>query len=654
MEPANSSAKKQIWIIEQTAWKSSKGARPPMPLAGGYLKAVVLTDEELRVRYDVRTFSFAGYESIPELSAELFEQNLPDILAFSVLGWNIRTAEQLSGIYRQLKPDGWVIWGGSHVSWQGDRVLRRTAEVDVIVNGEGELTWADLLRRIATDVNRHDLENVLGISYRCVDGSIRTTENRPRIMNLDEIPSPFLTGALKLSDDSGQPLYDEALIETNRGCPYSCSFCYWGGAVGQRVRRFSTTRLAKEMEMLAKAGYVRLSLCDANFGMLPDDEQFLEICIEMKKKYGYPQYFFTSWAKNKSKTFHRILSRMISARLISTFNVALQTLTEPALELMNRKNMRINQWESLVEQLERDGLDLYAELIWGTPGDDYNSFLSSYDKLAASVPQVAVYPLLIMPNTEYAQKKKELGLVTFQNSTHDFELVLSHPTMSAATNRKMHRFLFWARIFGEQAYFRHVWKPIRELAGVTQSQFILSFDRWIDGSSYKVARQLIELRSEVQSRLETNEELLDQALRILYWEPVMDELLLQWWDETMTIEIPEKHRPFLRDVFRLDLVTRPRYRKISETDEPQPTNTVKQSNRERVRGVRFSHDVLSYLDDKHHLDSSERVPIQETVYDVIFLFLFEPEQRLFYEARNKMYFGRVRKSSPTKTKDATT
>jgi len=101
----------------------------------------------------------------------------------------------------------------------------------------------------------------------------------------------------------------------------------------------------------------------------------------------------------------------------------------------------------------------------------------------------------------------------------------------------------------------------------------------------------------------------------------------------------------------LDLVTRPRYRKISETDEPQPTNTVKQSSRERVRGVRFSHDVLSYLDDDHNLDSSEIVPIQETVYDVIFLFLFEPEQRLFYEARNKMYFGRIRKSSQPNTKN---
>ena len=50
---------------------------------------------------------------------------------------------------------------------------------------------------------------------------------------------PFLTGAIPMVDAAGNFLYDVGMLETNRGCPYSCSFCYWGGATGQKVRSFS-------------------------------------------------------------------------------------------------------------------------------------------------------------------------------------------------------------------------------------------------------------------------------------------------------------------------------------------------------------------------------------------------------------------------------
>jgi len=78
----------------------------------------------------------------------------------------------------------------------------------------------------------------------------------------------------------------------------------------------------------------------------------------------------------------------------------------------------------------------------------------------------------------------------------------------------MQRFLFWARLFGEQAYFRSIWAPLRELANITQSQLILFFDGWIDRSLHEVSGKLKRIRRDVQARLETDEELLDQALRI--------------------------------------------------------------------------------------------------------------------------------------------
>src|SRR4051812_21983512 len=94
--------KQKIWIVEQSAWRKSHGARPSMPLAAGYLKAMVLADPELDSAFGVRIFSFGGYESMPQLIHEVFSAEPPPVFRFPGLGWNMRTAERLAAVYRQL------------------------------------------------------------------------------------------------------------------------------------------------------------------------------------------------------------------------------------------------------------------------------------------------------------------------------------------------------------------------------------------------------------------------------------------------------------------------------------------------------------------------------------------------------------------------
>src|SRR5262249_35607263 len=155
-------------------------------------------------------------------------------------------------------------------------VFRMFPEVDVIVNGEGELVFRDLLTAHLDGVSSQDLGDIAGISYRDQKGEVQTTPERPRLENLDIIPSPVLTGAIELTDTAGRFRYDVALMETNRGCPYKCSFCYWGGAVGQRVKAFGRERLRAELEVFGRLQVHTVALCDANFGLLPIDEEFVD------------------------------------------------------------------------------------------------------------------------------------------------------------------------------------------------------------------------------------------------------------------------------------------------------------------------------------------------------------------------------------------
>ena len=119
--------------------------------------------------------------------------------------------------------------------------------------GRASLSFETSFRPIWEGSARHEFDHIPGISFQR-DGRVVTTPERARIANLDDIPSPFLEGILPFRDKYGKAIYDVALLETNRGCPYSCAFCYWGGAIGQKVRAFSRERLREELESLRPGG----------------------------------------------------------------------------------------------------------------------------------------------------------------------------------------------------------------------------------------------------------------------------------------------------------------------------------------------------------------------------------------------------------------
>lgn len=524
-----------------------------MPLAAGYLKAVAMADADIRQEMDVEILNLSGGLSTNAIVQRVLGAGIPDVLALSVFGWNLPTFGFIAETFRQLNPDGLVIFGGTHVAHQAERIFRIYPEVDIIVNGEGEFVFRDLLRAFLGNGRAADLSGITGISYHRGDGEIQTTAPRDRIEDLDSIPSPVLTGAIDVCDERGQFRYDVALMETNRGCPYRCSFCYWGGAIGQRIRCFSRERLQEELELFGYHKVHTVVLCDANFGLIKNDALFLEDLIKTREKYGYPRSLESSWAKNKSKVFFDIVRRMKQVGLRSSFTLALQTMNPETLKSMQRTNMGINEWEGLLDWLADEGFDAYAELIWGAPGETSESFLAGYDTLARHASRIATYPLLILPNTEYQKRRDDFGLVTVRGDRDDFEYVVAHNEMTIQENQEMQRFLFWARTVGENSIFRHIWAPLREMVGLSQSQVLLSMAEWFDRSDAPAAEPLKTDRPQLM----VDAGAVSDALLHIYSDPEVQPLFQAWWDDEIAPLTPHHLRAPLSELFAYDQITRP-------------------------------------------------------------------------------------------------
>ncbi len=602
--------KVRVSLVHQGVWKMNTLS---MPLSLGYIKATAYADTGIRSAADIQICTFRGSASASEIIRTLLSHDPPDILGFSVCGWNLYRFAAVAEAYRQIRPDGWIVFGGPHVANQAARLCRLYPDVDVVVNGEGEFIFRDILEAYLGGGDKSQLDHIPGISFQR-DGCVHTTPQRDRIANLDDIPSPFLAGILPFRDGSGRAIYDVALLETNRGCPYKCSFCYWGGAIGQKVRAFSRERLREELELFARERVESIALCDANLGMLPGDEVFVDDVIRVKERYGYPLNIEASWAKHKGERFYKIVRQMKQAGLKSSFTLALQSLDEKALEYMQRKNMKLNEFEDLAVWMRAEGLNTYAELIWGLPGETSDTFIEGYDRISEHVSQIATYPLLVLPNTDFDQNRERYGLVTMRHEDSDFEYVISHPDMTIEENARMHQFLFWARVVAENTIFRNIWVPLRKLASIKQSQVLKSLDEWAGRQTDEVVRGIWECRQEMVRTMDSSRT--QRGTRYFYYVHALTTKLQSWWREAILPAVPALLRPFFTELFRYEMLTLPIPEDSELAAELRTVYFDEKEYFEREVGE-FHFDIAALLlaiEAGTPCDFAERAPRSETFY----------------------------------------
>jgi hypothetical protein len=298
----------------------------------------------------------------------------------------------------------------------------------------------------------------------------------------------------------------------------------------------------------------------------------------------------------------------------SSFTLALQTLNDSALGQMHRRNMRLNDWEDLVGWLREEGLDCYAELIWGAPGETGESFFEGYDKLAQYMTRIAVYPLLLLPNTEYSSDKAKFGFSTVRGDHDDFEYVLANNTMTIEQNLTMKKFILWARSMAEHLVFRHIWAPLRELAGLTQSAVIRDMMEWFETTPDPAARRLAGVAGRIRSRPSA----VPEFLRELYSEPALDDLFASWWIQRMEPRLPADRARFLTEVFRYDRLTRPIYDAPGQAGKHLGALEVMEIADEKFfvrKDLRFEYDIPGILR-KFHRGGSWHIEESPTVISV--------------------------------------
>jgi radical SAM superfamily enzyme YgiQ (UPF0313 family) len=328
----------------------------------------------------------------------------PDVLGCSNYTWNANLSYHFVRQARALKPDLVTVFGGTNYPFDPvnqRRFLEARPDLDLHTFYEGELAFANVVERLLGANNRSaalcepipGCQSIDGVTGRFLNGG-----SLPRLKALDEIPSPYVSGILdRFFDGRLTPI-----LETARGCPFSCNFCNAGDAYFNKMNLFSEEYIREEWEYVARraaafAGH--MILCDNNFGMIPRDARIAELMCELKERYGWPRSV-TAWTGKNSK--ERVIE--VTRRLGDTLSVSMsvQSLDAAVLRNIKRDNIKLDHYRAIARDLSAQGRPQHAELIVPLPDETWSSHVAALrDLLDSAVANVVTHTLQMLHGTPY-------------------------------------------------------------------------------------------------------------------------------------------------------------------------------------------------------------------------------------------------------------
>lgn len=475
-----------------------------LPLAAGQLVARLRQEYELLQHYILKEIVFKRGEP-PVITSQLEHVG---IIGFSCFLWNLTISLQTAAEVRKRFPDALIVLGGPAIPKNQDSVdefFREQPAIDIICAGEGEEVLVELCKA-----------HHAGKGYNHIHGLIlrdsatgKAEFTMPEICPcLDSLPSPYLDGTFDHLYEAYQKEFSGICWETNRGCPYRCSYCTWGNLSSNTMRDKPFEQVQAEIEWIGKHGVSYVAMADSNFGIRPRDVEIAQLLSESRRKYGYPCFISVSWAKNSTNKIIEIGNILKSAGIGFRVTLALQSLVPEVVEAVNRTNYQREAFCEIKKKYFDAGFYTYTELILGLPLETVDSFLNGIEScLSGSLyEQIYVYPLFLFPNTEMGSKasRQEYELVSrvvpnrytkskeVEHSDETVEIVVGTGTMPEEAWRDAFVVGYFTLALHDDRILFFVLRYLKEQHGIRITDFIKFTQAHCRYRGYPVVRQAIE------------------------------------------------------------------------------------------------------------------------------------------------------------------
>jgi radical SAM superfamily enzyme YgiQ (UPF0313 family) len=355
-------------------------------------------------------YSVAVYDGMFQETDEAFRETLamhrPHLVGIAALATVRLAAQRLAGI---AKGSGAiVVLGGADPTGRPEAYVggAHRAAVDLVVMGEGEQTFVELLRRLSAAGWRLDaqLDDLSGLALPDGRGGILRTPECPHLPDLDSLPFP----ARDLIDVERYQAawrsvhgYSSLSVIAGRGCPYGCTWCQ-KSVFGRSYRMRSPDSVADEIGQIKERYHPdQIRVVDDVLGI---DRRWLKRWHDaLLERDAVIPFEALSRVDLVDEETIRLL-REIGCRRLA---FGAESGSQKVLDAM-QKGTRVEQIHHAAELCRRHGIETYFYIMLGYPGEDWTDIEATVNLLRTTRPDefssTVAYPL---PGTEFYEQVQD-------------------------------------------------------------------------------------------------------------------------------------------------------------------------------------------------------------------------------------------------------
>ena len=414
-----------------------------------------------------------------------------DIFACSVYVWNRETNYKLMHEIKKENPNCLTVVGGPEPYYRDKHFFEKNPQIDIVVKQDGEYPFPKIVEEVINGTK--NFKQITGLVTK------NNGDTGPATLTKDFTRSYFHDYAeefIELAYDSKKFCYDDGvgiMLESDRGCPFGCTFCDWGSATMQKIRKIPLEIVYKDIEFAGEASIGTIDIINANFGIFARDIKITEKIAEVKEKFGSPERIHIQHTKTKLDHTKKILKIARSAKLLTSHVLPLQTTNSSVLEAIDRKNIPYTELIALAKETGNENIPIESIFIIGMPGDTYKSFQKNFwDVMEQGLLENFQTPYFqILPNSpandpayrekwkiktisRHAQQRRRRKAIP-NEGTSISEFAVSSSTFNIADYIKMYIFSAIMRSFHGFGFTRYISVYLRRTHDISYEEFYTKF-----------------------------------------------------------------------------------------------------------------------------------------------------------------------------------
>lgn len=395
---------------------------------------------EIGKQYEITVCQFHNEDSIEDVVDKINTIN-PDIIGLSLYVYNSKkTLEVISRMSCH------VVLGGPHVTGVEKELLAENKNVSVIVTGEGEKPFVQLLEHFAGQM---DVGKIPGVTTR--ESHVAPGQD---LVDLNTIPSVYQ----EIVDDLTVP--SNVCFETSRGCPYKCGYCAW--SYDSKMRYYDLERVLKDLDIVCSNKNVKI-IQSADSSLFCNRKRAKVILQHLILLNPRQEFFFELHIEHVDDELIDLMAKLPNQE----FSFGIQAVDEQTNRQMGRtfnQNVFKENFSKMAHKLTK--AQLHVDILFPLPGDTLQGFKRSIE-FALNLEKVHFIKfnsLILLPGSEFFRNRSKYGFVLRDEDTR---LVESCNTFSKEDLKNAIKYANYAVVLHSNSCFKECMKKFARDRGLS-------------------------------------------------------------------------------------------------------------------------------------------------------------------------------------------